>query len=208
MALLTRLVLSRSCIDLSRSLTRPAFAHLSSSSRASASSPRAEEKTKKPIYREGFTCIYQFRYIVPLRIVNRFKIYQTVFSVLTGLGSLAAYASHCFDDLQFVAILNGSMWLALFMLLLISRNSVRVVGAIYLDDATKTQALISHLDFLAKRRDFVVDLNKVHTIDTADELKELYLKVKLQDAEGFMFLFHKHGFVHDAKGLRKFLKLD
>lgn len=211
--MLTRLVLSKSFIDLSRSIPRPVAAFLSSSSPPLGSSVSKETAAyqigkKKPVLREGFTCIYQFRYIVPLRILNRFKIYQTLFSCLTGVGSLGAYAAQVITDLQFVAVLNGSMWLALFMLLLISRNSVRVVGAIYLDDATRSQVLISHLDFLSKRRDFVIDLDKINALDSTEELKELYLKLKLTDMDGYMYFFHKHGVIHDPKGLQKFLKLD
>jgi len=54
-------------------------------------------------YRESYDCVYEFRYIKHLRLLSRFKVYQTFFSVSFGMFSLVA-----FDDIQIILFTNGT----------------------------------------------------------------------------------------------------
>jgi hypothetical protein len=54
-------------------------------------------------YRESYDCVYEFRYIKHLRLLSRFKVYQTFFSVSFAMFSLVA-----FDDIQIILFTNGT----------------------------------------------------------------------------------------------------
>jgi hypothetical protein len=150
-------------------------------------------------YRESYECVYEFRHIKSLRLLTRFKVYQTFFSI-----AFAGYSFFAIDDLNILLLTNGTMLLAVVMLFIISRQAVRVVGRMYISD-DKTKALISHLDFYGKRRDFEVEISEIEPLASFDELKEAYVHLRLKDATGSMVVSLPYGRVHDKKALLKIL---
>ena len=155
-----------------------------SSSISSSSKPKNPPKE----YREGFQCVYRFKYINHLRLLNRFKLYQTAFSCCAAIASTAMYSLNYVTDISTLLVINGSMWLALVMLLIISRHSVRVVGALYVNESEK-KALISHLNFYAKRKDIELKLSSIEPLASMDELRDAYLKLRVFFYEVFLFVF-------------------
>ena len=182
------------------------FSHLAKSksiknnSNAVAESTSVSQIQKK--YRESFNCVYEFRFIKHVRLLNRFKIYQTIFAVGTGIYSLIAI-----DDVKSVLVLNGAMFLALIMLFVISRQTIRVVGRIYISD-DKTRVLISHLDFFGKRRDFEVNISEIEPLASFGELKEPYFYLKLKDTDGSMIVSVPYGKIHDKNGFLKIFGIE
>jgi len=75
------------------------------------------------------------------------KIYQTVGSTLMGVASVVAYDAKIFTELNSLLMINGAMAFALVMLLIISRQTVKVVGRIYVSDNGQ-KVMLSHLNFM------------------------------------------------------------
>ena len=118
--------------------------------------------------------------------------------------AFAGYSFFVIDDLNILLFTNGTMLLAVIMLFIISRQSVRVVGRMYISD-DKTKALISHLDFYGKRRDFEVEISEIEPLASFGELKEAYVYLRLKDATGSMIVSLLYGKVYDKEGLLKIL---
>ena len=173
---------------------------LTKKSYSSTNKPTADIIEK---YKGSFNCVYKFNYINHLRLFSRMKIYQTVLSTAFGLGSVVLYDLKIVDDLSYLLVANGCMMFALLMLLIISRQTVKVVGRIYLNDA-KDKVILSHLNFLGKRRDMEVDLDLIEPLSSLDELNESFLSLKLKNMEGQMYVSLAHGLVYDKSD---FLKL-
>ena len=176
------------------------FIFVLTKSYSSTNKPTAEIVEK---YKGCFNCVYKFNYINHLRLFSRMKIYQTVFSTAFGLGSVVLYDMKIVDDLNYLLVANGCMLFALLMLLIISRQTVKVVGRIYLNDA-KDKVILSHLNFLGKRRDVEVDLELIEPLSSLDELNESSLSLKLKNMDGQMYVSLAHGLVYDKSD---FLKL-
>ena len=141
--------------------------------------------------------IYQFRFIRTLKFLNRVKIYQTFASVGLAMSSLVMYEM---QKVSFEGLLamNTAMVFAMLMLLIISRQTVRVVGRMYLrKDGSKV--IISHLNFWGKRRDFEVELEKIEPVGSVHDLNETILNLRIKDMEGSMLL----SLPYSARGLNK-----
>lgn len=138
-------------------------------------------------YKDNYTCIYEFRFIKQLRVFNRIKIYQTVLSVLFGVSSFYLYEKNIIGDLNSLLAVNGSMIFALVMLLVISRKTVKVVGKMYLNE-DKSKVLISHLNFIGKRKDIEISTSQIEPISSIKELNETVLHLRLKGFDGSMIL--------------------
>jgi hypothetical protein len=154
----------------------------------------------------GKTLIYTFNHIREVRLFNRMKIYQTVLSVVTGLSTNILYILD-YTDMFSVLVLNGAMIFALGMMVLIAKQSTKCIGAIYMEKDEKT-IVVSHLDFFGKRRDFEVDVNKVLPLDSIDQLKEFSVYFEIEEMNGKMWLFLKHGKIIDTKKFLQIFKLN
>lgn len=131
------------------------------------------------------------------------KIYQTAASSLMGIGSVLAYDAKFIEDLNTLILMNCSMVFALAMLLVVSRQTVRVIGRMYISD-DEQRVLLSHLNFMGKRRDIEVDIDMIESLSSLDELNEKFLKVNLKDMEGSMYLSMAMCDIYDRE---KFLKI-
>ena len=158
-------------------------------------------------YKNCFNCVYQFRYINYLRLFSRMKIYQTGLSILSAVGSVVAYDAKWIADLNSLLYLNGAMVFAFIMLFVISRQTVKIVGRLYLSD-DGTRVLVSHLNFFGKRRDIQIDLNDVEPLSSIEELGEKFLKLKLKNFDGHMIISLPLGIVYDKKSFLKVFKID
>jgi len=161
----------------------------------SASSLQKDPSLPAEKYKDTFNCVYKFKYINHLRLFSRIKIYQTAGSALLALGSALAYDAQLLD-LNSLLLINGAMVFALAMLLVISRQCVKVVGRIYVSDDGQ-RVLLSHLNFMGKRRDVELERGMVEPLSSLDELNESVLKLRLKGMDGCMYVPLKHGEVYD-----------
>ncbi len=167
----------------------------------------ASKKIDQVKYKDCFNCVYQFRYINYLRLFSRIKIYQTGLSIFSAIGSVVANEAKLIGDLNSLLYLNGAMVFAVIMLFVISRQTVKMVGRLYLSD-DGTRVLISHLNFFGKRRDIQIDLDDVEPLSSLEELGEKFLKLKLKDFDGHMIISLPLGIVYDKNGFLKVFKID
>ncbi len=133
---LTRLYISR----------RTTFFATFTKNYSQSSTPKKPSITPEK-YKDTFNCVYKFKYINQLRLFSRMKIYQTVGSTLMGVASVVAYDAKIFTELNSLLMINGAMAFALVMLLIISRQTVKVVGRIYVSDNGQ-KVMLSHLNFM------------------------------------------------------------
>ena len=163
-------------------------------------------QTNKPIavekYKDIYNCVYKFNLINHLRLFSRIKIYQTVASSVIGIGSTIAYETKLIEDVATLLFINGSMVFALAMLLVISRQTVRVIGRIYLSD-DQSKVCLSHLNFMGKRRDIEVGIDMIEPLSSIDELKEKHLKLRLKDMDGHMYVYLNNCEVYDKADFLK-----
>lgn len=171
-----------------------------------ADKPSINQQPAEQKYKDIYNCVYKFNLINHLRLFSRMKIYQTVCSSFLAVGSTVAYETKFIEDLTTLLVINGSMAFALGMLLLISRQTVRVIGRIYLSE-DKSKVCLSHLNFMGKRRDIEVDVDMIEPLSSIDELKEKHLKLRLKDMDGHMYVYLNNCEVYDKEGFLKVFKV-
>jgi hypothetical protein len=59
--------------------------------------------------------------------------------------------------------------------------------------------LLSHLNFMGKRRDVELERGMVEPLSSLDELNESALKLRLKGMDGSMYVPLKHGEVYDKE---------
>ena len=160
-----------------------------------------------PKYNNEFSCVYEFRYIKEVRFLNRAKIYQTVLACSLGVASVVMYDFNILSDLNTILGINALMVFALVMLFIISRQTVRVVGKMYLNE-DKSKVLISHLSFLGKRKDLLLDINEIRPIASISELGERISYLKLKNSEGSMMLSVPYGRIYNKKDFLKIFGIE
>ena len=166
-----------------------------------------DEKLSQLELRKKYDCVYEFRYIRQLRLLSRMKIYQSAISVIFGISSLGLYEMNYITDLNTILISNATMVFAVVMLFIISRQTVKFVGKMYINPE-KNRILISHLNFLGSRRDFEIDLNKVEPLDSIQTLNDMFFKLKMTDLEGFMLMSLRLGKLNDKENFKKIFKIN
>jgi hypothetical protein len=160
---------------------------------------------KQRAFLENFDCIYTFRYINQLRLMNRAKVYQTALSITFGVASIFLYDMGLITDINMTLAANASMLCALFMLLLISRQTVKVIGKMYLSKDGST-VLISHLNFWGKRRDFKLKILDIEPLASLYDLNDTIVNLRIKNADGSMYLSLTYGVNLDKDKLFKLLK--
>ncbi len=90
------------------------------------------------------------------------------------------------------------------MLYVMSKLLVKVICAVYLHKNEK-QALISYLNFYARRENIVFSVADVEPIETVDQLKDTFVQFKLNNMDGKMYYSLKYGKATDKDGLLKII---
>ena len=201
MSLFNNLVRSQKCLKLFNLI------RISTISTSSLNSNDKQIETVPNKYKENFNCIYKFKYINHLRLFSRMKIYQTGFSVLSGFGSIILYNTQIVQDLNALLYINTAMVFALIMLFVISRQTVKIVGRIYLND-DQSKVLIAHLGFFGKRRDVLVNLNDIESFSSIDELSDTFFKIRLKNLDGYMLASLPMGEIYDKNAFLKLFKIN
>jgi len=93
------------------------------------------------------------------------------------------YEMNMLEDVQTVVFTNLIMLFALFMLVIMSRFIVRVVGRIYVSKDGKGM-IVSHLNFLGKRKDIKFSVDDVMPITTVEEMREKFFKIRFKNLDG------------------------
>ena len=154
-------------------------------------------------YKDLYNCVYKFNYINHIRLFSRMKIYQTMASGVSGVGSVFLYDAGYVQSYEALIFLNSSMVFALAMLFIISRQTVKVVGRIYVSDDGQ-KVLLSHLNFMGKRRDIELDADMIEPLSSLDELNERYMSLRLKNMDGAMYVYLASCEIYDKK---KFLEV-
>lgn len=157
------------------------------------------------LYKNEFECILQFRYINHLRLASRLKLYQTGFSILIAAGSVIAFEMDLTKNINALLSANLCMIFALIMLLIVSKQIIRIVGRLYLSKDGK-KVLVSHLNFLGKRRDFVVNIEDIQGLNSISELKDTFFKLKMNNMDGFMYMILPYSQILNKQAFLKILK--
>lgn len=139
------------------------------------------------LYKNEFECIFQFRFIKHLRLASRLKLYQTGFSFLFATGSILAFEMGYTQNINALFSANFCMVFALVMLIIISKQTIKIVGKLYLSKDSK-KVMISHLNFLGKRRDMIINIDEIEALSSISELNESFLKLKMNNMSGFMYM--------------------
>ncbi|XP_050297965.1 uncharacterized protein LOC126737220 [Anthonomus grandis grandis] len=152
---------------------------------------------------KGFKTVYKFPWIKYFGLVNRLKVYQTVF---TGIGVSSSGLSWAFglcDASMFytVSILGFSGCVFLYSLGMISTN---FVGFIYYNDDTD-MVRIAYVDYWGRRRDI-----EVHTSDIihSDEspvrlINKVWFPLKRHSTSEILKLQLETGIILDKKALNR-----
>lgn len=170
-----------------------------------ANNLKAKPKTPS-LYLNEYECIFQFGYIKQLRLFSRIKIYQTGLSILFGIASVGLYEMEYFNNFDRILAVNGSMIFALIMLLIISRQTVKIVGRLYVNKE-QNKVLISHLNFMGKRRDFIVNKDEILPLSSIEELKDTFLQLKIKNMDGSMLMILPYSKVINKNAFLSVLKV-
>ena len=68
--------------------------------------------------------------------------------------------------------------------------------------------LISHLGFFGKRRDIEIKLEEIESLSSIEELKEKFVKLKLNDSDGHMLISLPYGYDYNKNKFLKIFKID
>ncbi|GFR12424.1 transmembrane protein 186 [Trichonephila clavata] len=140
--------------------------------------------------------IYYFPYIRIAAILNRFKLYQTAFTVATFPFSIMMY-NNGLMELQGVQTVSGCAALACGTLYLITSFFRRLVGIISI---SKDQKLIkiSHLTFWGHKKDLLVPLEDIVPLtDGGCVPNEVYIKLLRYSTEDVLYFTLKFGNILD-----------
>jgi hypothetical protein len=151
---------------------------------------------------ENYKCIYHFSLINHLRIFNRLKIYQTITSVVYAISSLLLFQFEIIDDSILLIGTNAAMIFAIFMFYIISRQSVRVVGRLYLSQDGKN-VKIAHLNVLGRRKEFEIKVDDITPLSHIGELEDTFLSLKVNSMDGSMFIVRPFGRILDQENFLK-----
>ncbi|KAG8191156.1 hypothetical protein JTE90_016669 [Oedothorax gibbosus] len=169
-------------------LTRP----LSSTSPLRKISPDLKTTNEAKAWKR----IYYFPYIELAAFLNRFKLYQTTFTVVAIPVSVAMY-NYGTMDLDTVGIVTGCAVLASTTLFLMSGYFRRLIGIIAISEDEKT-VKISHLTFWGRRNDVSVPSEDIIPLGDGDcNANDVYVKVRRYSSAESLYLTLKFGKIMD-----------
>ena len=138
--------------------------------------------------RFDFVPIYQFPYIIHLRLLSRMKIYQTIFMVLALPPSTYSYLYGSMNVLQYYCLCGTTIFAGL-MLYITSYYFRRLIGLISFNRHTR-QVRVSHLTFWGRRRDVFVPVEDVIPLtELSDRTDDVYIRFQRYEREGEELFF-------------------
>jgi hypothetical protein len=165
-----------------------------------------KKKYKKPQFLDDYHCVYEMKYIRHLKLINRSQIYLTSLATLMALGSLYGYETKKIESVSSILVANGFMYFTMGMLFLVSKQSSRFVGRMYISK-DKERVVISHLSIVGKRKNIEVPLDKIQPFDSSDELKDVFIKLRFTNVKDFMYISMGLAKIHDKENFLKILGL-
>lgn len=121
--------------------------------------------------RQEWLTVYRFPHIVAVRVFCRFKIYQTVLTVVFSVMYALSHVSHASAASSGLLYATGVSLFTTMALYVVGNILRRVVGFIYLSP-DETRVKIAHIDFWGKRRDHEVDVKYIVPLyDSAEFLR-------------------------------------
>ncbi|XP_053326933.1 transmembrane protein 186 [Spea bombifrons] len=147
---------------------------------------------------EKFTLIYKFNGIQFCRVVSRFKILQTALTVLL---LPPVYYYYMLEKVSFMCAIycSGTAVFASLMLYFLSYYLQRIIGMIYLS-GTGTMIKVAHLTFWGKRRDVVIPVADVKSLEeTGDNKNEILLEFKRYSNQDLFYFTIRYGHILDRE---------
>jgi len=138
--------------------------------------------------------VYRFNYILLLRLVQRFKIYQTGFTILIILPStITARILEAHELLETTTTATPALYTALGisslacgMLVVVGLFCSRLIGMVYVDSNDLSLIRVSRLSFLGHRTDKIIPSNTFIPITdyySKDPNTEPYINLQLIEQE-------------------------
>jgi len=146
--------------------------------------PSPKKATWKPIY--------FFPLIHIARLLNRLKIYQTVFT-FTSVPLLTGLYYHDLSDINTVFVVTGAATFTCLSLYIITAFFKRLIGVIYIDEAKK-DLRIAHLTFWGNRKDITVPINDIiPLIESNCNARDAFVKLHRYSTEEILYLTIRFG---------------
>lgn len=146
--------------------------------------PSPKKATWKPIY--------FFPFIHIARLLNRLKIYQSVFTftlvpILTGL------YYHNLSDIHTVYVVTGAATFTCLSLYIITAFFRRLIGVIYIDEAKK-DLRIAHLTFWGGRKDITVPISDIIPLTESNcNAHDAFVKLHRHNTEEILYFTIRFG---------------
>lgn len=149
-----------------------------------------------------WTPIYHFPLIQMARFLNRLKLYQTGFTVLSFPVSVGLYQNG-FCDFTFLTVTTGSAALTCFSLYIITSFFKRLIGVIFLAE-DKRNVKIAHLTFWGNRNDIVVSIEDIVPLTDGDcKANDAFVKLQRYSCEEVLYLTLRFGKILDKDNFQK-----
>lgn len=155
-------------------------------------------KTSTESQKVKLDLVYRFPYILPVRFVTRFKIYQTALTVaivpmiLKGVesGDVAVELANAVGVAAFMAL--GT----LYYISNITRKLVCLIGI----DKDKNNVQLSRMTFWGNRRDVIVPReNLIPLTELAGSYKDIYVDIKTYNNAVHLYLPLRFGGIHNLE---------
>ena len=147
---------------------------------------------------DNFIEFFKFPYIVILRTISRFKIYQTGFTI-TSVPIMTVLCSMDYVSQDMVIYFSTLSVLAIAMLIIMTRVLQRAVGILSVSRDMK-QLKVSHLTFWGRRRNVVFETEDVIPIsETSDSSKSVLRKLGFYGKPEYFYYSLHFGGVTDKE---------
>ena len=120
--------------------------------------PTSRALTSATTDSEEWQMIYKFKYILQAKVIQKAKLFQTLFTLGLGLSTVVAFVFNLSIGVGSLVWTTFISTFTLAMLVMVGNICRRLVGIAYLN---RKQDLVklSHLSFYGKRQDCVISVN-------------------------------------------------
>jgi len=148
--------------------------------------------------KEHYELAYKFPYIVPLRVMSRFKIYQTGVTILmVPILKMEVEAGNLLPGIA--TTITGAAVAALGTMYVIGNLTRRMVCLVGVNRKNETVKL-ARMTFWGNRKDIVLPMNSiVHLHELPGSPGDLYTDVITHDGQTKLHISLKYGGIHDVE---------